>query len=228
VDEIVLRSIAKWPNVPAVFGWLRLDRRGDWLVRMPALPGSAEGTERFDRIRNAAVVEFIGRNYAADDAGRWYFQNGPQRVFVTLDCSPWVYRLDDAGAALVAQNGAAAGALVTHTGAAAGALVTHTGAPAGAPRAAFIDEQGALILECAPGIGVVLDRDLAAVAECFAGAAGAPLDLEALFQRVRSGEVAHARLMGAALEVSAVRSDALPARFRYVARPVPAPGQAEC
>src|ERR1051326_6893112 len=28
MDEIVARSLAKWPNVPAVYGWLALDRRG--------------------------------------------------------------------------------------------------------------------------------------------------------------------------------------------------------
>jgi len=33
VDEAVLRSIAKWPNVPAVYGWLKLDRRGNWLIK---------------------------------------------------------------------------------------------------------------------------------------------------------------------------------------------------
>jgi hypothetical protein len=211
VDEIVLRSILKWPNVPSVYGWLRLDRRGDWLVRMPALPGAVPdnvpGTaQRFDRIRNPAVVEFIGRNYARDAEGRYYFQNGPQRVFVSLDCTPWVYRLDDLGSALIA----------------------HTGAAAGAPRAAFFDQHGALVLDCEHGIGVVLDRDLAALAERFADAAGRPLDAEEVFERVRSGAGLPARFMGAALTVAAVNSEELPARFGFVARPVPPPGEPDC
>ena len=29
MDEIVIRAMQKWPNVPNVFGWLKLDRRGD-------------------------------------------------------------------------------------------------------------------------------------------------------------------------------------------------------
>jgi len=53
MDEIVLRAIAKWPDVPSVYNWLRLDRRGNWLVKG-------------ERIGNAAVVEFIGRNYEQD------------------------------------------------------------------------------------------------------------------------------------------------------------------
>ena len=30
MDEQVLRSLIKWPNVPDCFGWLALDRRGQW------------------------------------------------------------------------------------------------------------------------------------------------------------------------------------------------------
>ena len=55
---------------PAVYGWLSLDRRGNWLIK----------GER-DRERSA-LREFIARNYQADERGRWYFQNGPQRVYV--------------------------------------------------------------------------------------------------------------------------------------------------
>ena len=99
MDEIVIRGMLKWPNVPAVYGWLSLDRRGSWMIK------NVSG--RFERIANPAVNEFIGRNYAADDEGRWYFQNGPQRVFVALDYTPWVYRLDDAGEGLLAHTGAA-------------------------------------------------------------------------------------------------------------------------
>ena len=60
MDEVVARSLAKWPNVPAVYGWLELDRRGNWLIK-----GS--------RIGNAALREFIARNYDADEHGRLYF-----------------------------------------------------------------------------------------------------------------------------------------------------------
>src|SRR5437899_12509435 len=98
MDEIVLRSMLKWPDVPAVYGWLSLDRRGSWMIKTVA--------GRFERIAHAAVREFIGRNYAAAPEGRWFFQNGPQRVFGARDYTPWVYRLDDAGQALRAHPGA--------------------------------------------------------------------------------------------------------------------------
>jgi len=132
MDETVSRSMLKWPDVPAVYGWLSLDRRGNWMVK------TAGG--RFERIANAAVREFIGRNYASDSEGRWYFQNGPQRVFVALDYTPWVYRLDDAGQGLLA----------------------HTGAVPRALEAVFLDDAGALLLKTEIGIGVLLDRDLSA------------------------------------------------------------------
>lgn len=91
MDEAVLRAVARWPNVPAVAGWLRLDRRGRWLVRNAA-------TDAFEPITNPQITAFIGRNYERDDRGRWFFQNGPQRVFVELDYTPWIVRLSADGA----------------------------------------------------------------------------------------------------------------------------------
>jgi hypothetical protein len=82
MDEIVLRGMAKWPDVPDVYGWLSLDRRGNWLLKG-------------EKIANQAVRDFIGRNYAADARGCWYFQNGPQRVFVDLAYAPWVVHWDE-------------------------------------------------------------------------------------------------------------------------------------
>jgi len=75
MDADVLAAIAKWPNVPAVYGWLLLTKRGEWRIRG-------------EPIVNAAIGDFIGRNYAADDRGRWFLQNGPQRVYVDLELSP--------------------------------------------------------------------------------------------------------------------------------------------
>ena len=83
-EDAVLRALARWPDVPGVFGWLGLDCRGRWRL---------EG----ELIGNEAANRFIDRNYARDEAGRWFFQNGPQQVFVTLEYAPPVYRLDDAG-----------------------------------------------------------------------------------------------------------------------------------
>ena len=80
MDPSVLAAIAKWPGVPDVFGWLSLTARGEWRMRG-------------EPIANPAICEFIGRNYAADEGGRWYFHSGPQRVYVTLELAPWVYRM---------------------------------------------------------------------------------------------------------------------------------------
>ncbi|MDB5974431.1 MAG: hypothetical protein JWR07_1191, partial [Nevskia sp.] len=33
MEDWVQRSLARWPNVPALFGWLALDRRGRWLIQ---------------------------------------------------------------------------------------------------------------------------------------------------------------------------------------------------
>ena len=44
-------------------------------------------------IQHLALNDFISRNYAVDELGRYFFQNGPQRVFVTLDTTPWIVRL---------------------------------------------------------------------------------------------------------------------------------------
>jgi len=98
----VLRSLMKWPNVPDCFGWLALDRRGQWRMRdefaqQNKLPGQA--------IQHAALNDFIARNYACDELGRYFFQNGPQRVFITLDATPWIVRItpSDMGPHLITQ-----------------------------------------------------------------------------------------------------------------------------
>ncbi len=33
MEDWVYRALEKWPNVPHLYGWLRLDRRGRWLIR---------------------------------------------------------------------------------------------------------------------------------------------------------------------------------------------------
>ncbi len=133
MDQSVLRSIDKWPDIPAVYGWLALDRRGNWLLKDP-------GGEGFGRIGNAALRDFIGRNYAADARGCWYFQNGPQRVYVRLAYTPLVVRHD--GSALVDQC----------------ARPVQTAAM-------FLDDEGSLLILGEHGIGLLDDRDLARFAD---------------------------------------------------------------
>lgn len=98
MDDIVQQAMAKWPHVPDCYGWLGLDARGNWYMRdektqllghfNAKVPG-CKGAE----LRHEKLVEFIGRNYAADSCGRWFFQNGPQRVFVELQATPLIWRL---------------------------------------------------------------------------------------------------------------------------------------
>ena len=102
MDEQVIRSLIKWPNVPDCYGWLALDRRGQWRMRdeftqQNSLPGQV--------IQHQALNEFISRNYARDTQGKYFFQNGPQRVFVTLDATPWIVRMipSDQGVKLLTQ-----------------------------------------------------------------------------------------------------------------------------
>src|SRR5919106_6258007 len=127
MDEIVARSLAKWPNVPAVYGWLGLDRRGNWLIKG-------------ERIGNAALRDFIGRNYQADAEGRWYFQNGPQRVYVSLAYTPLVVHYEGER------------------------LVDHCGRPF-VSRRAYQDDEGSVLLEGEGTVALLDDRDLVRFAE---------------------------------------------------------------
>jgi hypothetical protein len=196
MDEIVLRAMQKWPNVPQVFGWLRLDRRGRWLVK------TARGD--FDRVANPALVEFIDRNYECDEQGRWFFQNGPQRVFVRLDYTPWVYRLNEAS----------------------DGLVTHTGRDAGRICELLVDEAGGLLAAGDPGIGVVDDRDLPALADLLCG--DEPL-LDRVQVLIESGvPAAEIQVLGQRAMLGAVRSDQVAARFGFNPRPAPPEGRPDC
>lgn len=111
MDDIVRQAMAKWPNVPDCYGWLGLDARGHWYMRDDAaqmqgsftsgLPG-AKGS----LLQHEKLIDFIQRNYAADANGQWYFQNGPQRVYVELEVTPWVWRIAN-DYSVQAQTGAA-------------------------------------------------------------------------------------------------------------------------
>jgi hypothetical protein len=201
VDEAVLRSMAKWPDVPAVYGWLTLDRRGNWLLKG-------------ERISNPAVIAFIGRNYESDHAGRWFFQNGAQRVYVALEYTPIVYRVVSAfGEPL--------------------ALATHAARRAQAVSGVWMDENGDLLVATEHGVGVVLDRDLESVLPAFVDFSGSPFpedDLERMTEALQSGKDAPVwvRYGDASVSVAPIRSTDVGARFDFVATPVAAAGEAAC
>jgi hypothetical protein len=122
MDDIVKQALARWPNVPHCTGWLRLDARGQWRLRDEAdQAAGGPGTA----IRHEALIGFINRNYERDASGQWYFQNGPQRVYVELEYTPFVVRLGaDANGAL--------------------ALTDQTGQPF-TPARVWVDEAGSVL-----------------------------------------------------------------------------------
>jgi len=98
MDDIVKQAMAKWPNVPDCYGWLGLDARGNWYMRDDR--AQAQGAFHSGRpgakgslLQHEKLIEFIQRNYACNDRGEWFFQNGPQRVYVELEATPWVWRI---------------------------------------------------------------------------------------------------------------------------------------
>ena len=95
MDEIVNQAMAKWPHVPHCYGWLGLDARGDWYLRDAATQAAGPFPQaKGERIEHDKLRAFITRNYSVDARGCWFFQNGPQRVYVELETSPVVWRLD--------------------------------------------------------------------------------------------------------------------------------------
>ena len=101
MDPAVVRAIARWPQVPSCSGWLALDERGRWWLRDHAgpVPWPRDAQGRLDKsgagpVLHSGLAAFIGRNYGCDAGGTWFFQNGPQRVDVSLEAAPWIVRLD--------------------------------------------------------------------------------------------------------------------------------------
>jgi Protein of unknown function (DUF2946) len=193
--------MAKWPNVPAVYGWLTLTRRGRWLIKG-------------DPITQAAIAAFIARNYGHDEQGRWFFQNGPQRVFATLDYTPLVYR------AFIGADRSLA-------------LESHVGNRPTALTGAWFDENATLIVETECGVGLIHDRDLEYIMPAFADTRGNRLSDDALDQSLESMRPGQeSRLCidyhDARVPVELVHSREVPSRFGFDPCPVPPEGGPEC
>lgn len=189
MDEDVLRAIAKWPDVPAVFGWMKLDRRGRFWVKDTL-------------VTHALSQAFIGRNFCGDEKGRWYFQNGPQRVFVALEETPLVF---------YRQNHQWRDQL--------GRKVVRV-------QSARVDELGNLYLVSDQGIGLIDDRDLVAFVAAFRNADGELLDPASeatLLESIGDASVAEVFVSwdGRLLQLKSTVRQRLPQLFGFVRNPEP-------
>jgi len=179
---INLSAIAKWPDVPACYDWLSLDRRGDWRLQG-------------ERVSHRGLIEFINRQYGCDETGCWFLQNGPQRVFVSLAYTPWVFRREG-----------------DH-------FVSHTGQPAGAVRAVFLDDAGSILLDTELGIGLLDDRELAGFLSDCLDAENKPAS-EETFLALMSGRPAG--ILWHKLPLQTVAAVDLAKRYKFVAQPAAA------
>lgn len=140
MDKQVQLAMAKWPDVPHCYGWLGLDARGAWRMRDQR---AQELGLLGNKITNAALRGFINRNYLADDQGRYYFQNGPQRVYVELQSTPYIAYSDP-------QRG----------------WVLHTGQVVKKCEAVWMTPDGNLVLKSGDVLAQIDDRDMSDALAC--------------------------------------------------------------
>ena len=154
MDDIVKQALAKWPNVPDCYGWLGLDARGRWFMRDDAAQAAGDFPQsRGSWLRHEKLIDFIGRNYESDDEGRWFFQNGPQRVYIELECTPWVWQV-----------------LPDYR------LQSHTGLQSSAGEC-LLDEEGRLYIASPQGLGLVHSQDMVLAAEAVEQGVWVPRDV---------------------------------------------------
>lgn len=166
MDDIVRQALAKWPNVPDCYGWLGLDARGNWYMRddrtqalgpFPSFDRPGPPGARGSLLKHEKLIEFIHRNYESDPAGRWFFQNGPQRVYVELEATPWIWRLQ-------------------HRPGEVCVVASHTGRAARV-RSCLLDEMGRVYLDTDLGFGLVHTQDVAQAAEAVESEQWSPQDV---------------------------------------------------
>ena len=190
MDEIVKTALAKWPNVPNCYAWLGLDARGNWYMRDDAAQAagpfcSASITEPARRtaskgtlLMHDKLIDFIQRNYESDAQGQWFFQNGPQRVYVELEATPFIWRVDAGGDF---------------------AVTAHTRQPVRVQRC-LLDEHGRVYLQTEIGFGLVHTLDMLNAADAIEMGLWVPQDvmtheLQERFDYVRSPDQRHKMLL---------------------------------
>jgi len=190
-------AMLRWPNVPNCYGWLSLDQRGSWRMRGETLT-------------HQGLKDFLNRQYAHDEHGNYFVQNGPQRVFVELDYTPWIVHL------------AAPDGLETQVGEAVSEL-----------RGAAIDEAGNLLLEIPAGIALLCDRDLPALLPYLRLANGEVADDDALLAAIERPPAGVSALtlvwQEQRVPLLPVRRSDVPKRYGFIASPQDAsPEAAPC
>lgn len=143
MDDIVRQALAKWPNVPHCHGWLGLDARGQWWMRDDRTQALGPfPSARGSLLRHDKLIDFIHRNYEPDTDGCWYFQNGPQRVYVELEATPVIWRVADDLS-----------------------LTSHHGQPGqmGNPAGVLMDEQGRVYIDARMRHGDIVRQTLGLV-----------------------------------------------------------------
>jgi hypothetical protein len=166
MDDIVRQAMAKWPNVPHCYGWLGLDERGDWYMRDDRVQAAGPFPQaKGSLLRHEKLIAFIERNYDRDEQGQWYFQNGPQRVYVELQATPWVWPI-----------------------AGDGSVASHTGTPAQV-RACLVDQSGRVYLETDLGLGIVHTQDMVLASEPIEAGRWQPQEVQSADLPARYGYV---------------------------------------
>jgi hypothetical protein len=173
MDAVVEAALRKWPKVPHCHGWLALDARGNWYMRDERIQAAGPFPQvKGSRVEHAKLLAFIERNYGHDTAGAWFFQNGPQRVYVELEAAPWVWRVETAA------DGDAP----------AWRVHSHTGLPAEV-QASWLDEHGRLFLATDLGHGIVHTLDMGHAAQAVEGGVWTPGELPFATMPARFGYV---------------------------------------
>lgn len=155
MDPIVEAALRKWPHVPHCYGWLALDARGQWYMRDERVQSAGPFPQvKGSLIRHEKLLGFIHRNYGRDASGAAFFQNGPQRVYVELEATPWVWRVDGRPGAWN--------------------VSAHTGT-ATTVNSCWLDEQGRLYLDTPLGLGIVHSQDMLHAADAIEAGDWTPL-----------------------------------------------------
>ena len=193
MDDIVKQAMAKWPNVPHCYGWLRLDARGVFRMRDEVAQKNASAG---DPIRHTSLLAFIYRNYASDEHGAWFFQNGPQRVYVDLETTPFIARTD------TQEN-----------------FVTQDGLALKNIHTVWLSDQGSLLFQNATQIAMLDDRDIAACLSQFRLNGVVCSDAELLNWMRQPTEACGFMVGGEVLPVKFIKSAVIAQQFGFEQKP---------